>query len=243
MATNKITGMSYIGQTVDFKNRKSRHIKDAFRQREKDTSVFHKSILIHGAESFDWKILEECSKDKLDDRERYWIQYYDTYNNGYNMTLGGENADCLLAWKEANPEKVLAQNMQNVQKMIQWNREHPEESAKNLALGAEWHKTHKEEMREVGLRSIQYAHQWQKEHPEEFAKILQNNIKKAQESHKIPVKCIELDLIFDSMNDAEKWSLSKENPNGKRSNHRHISLVCRGKRQTTGGYHWEYANK
>lgn len=54
------------------------------------------------------------------------------------------------------------------------------------------------------------------------------------------VCCVDLDLIFDSLSDAEKWSQTEQNPNGKRCSHQHISKVCRGKRKTAGGYKWKY---
>ena len=239
-ATNTKTGMSYIGQTVDFQARKNRHIKDAEYDREKDTSVFHKSIRIHGADSFTWEILEECPKELLDEREIYWIDYFDTYNNGYNMTPGGENADKLLEWKRNNPKKVLEHNIKCVEKMKKWNEEHPEEYLSNLSKGREWKKSHKKETREVGLRCVKYAHQWQKEHPEEFQRVLQNNIKKAQDSLKIKVRCVELDIVFESMSEAERWSKSENNPNGKKASRNKISSVCKNTRNTAGGYHWEY---
>lgn len=37
------------------------------------------------------------SNDKLDEREKYWIEYYDSYFNGYNSTLGGR-ATQLYNW-------------------------------------------------------------------------------------------------------------------------------------------------
>jgi hypothetical protein len=43
----------------------------------------------YGIKNFDFNILEVCSIEQLDERERYWISYYDSYNNGYNRTPGG----------------------------------------------------------------------------------------------------------------------------------------------------------
>ena len=34
--------------------------------------------------------MEECSVKQLDEREKYWIEFYDSYYNGYNMTKGGQ---------------------------------------------------------------------------------------------------------------------------------------------------------
>lgn len=43
----------------------------------------------YGIENFSVRQLEEVETSKLDEREIYWIQYYDTYRQGYNSTLGG----------------------------------------------------------------------------------------------------------------------------------------------------------
>ena len=48
------------------------------------------------------------------------------------------------------------------------------------------------------------------------------------------VKCIELDIIFESVTAAAKY-LGYEHPN-----HSHIGDVCNGKAKTTLGYHWEW---
>ena len=42
----------------------------------------------YGPENFSIEKIEET--ENLDEREIYWIQYYDSFNNGYNMTLGGK---------------------------------------------------------------------------------------------------------------------------------------------------------
>lgn len=45
----------------------------------------------YGIENFSVQQIEECNISQLDEREIYWIQYYDTYRQGYNSTLGGTN--------------------------------------------------------------------------------------------------------------------------------------------------------
>lgn len=44
----------------------------------------------YGLNNFSFKIIEECSEKKLNDREIYWITFYDSYHNGYNETQGGD---------------------------------------------------------------------------------------------------------------------------------------------------------
>ena len=53
----------------------------------------------YGVENFDFYILEECQPDELDIKEIYWIATLDTYNYGYNMTLGGSG---LVGYKAYN---------------------------------------------------------------------------------------------------------------------------------------------
>ena len=82
--TNKVNGKSYIGQTrnsVEFRWRQ--HYK------AHDNKYFHRAIDKYGKENFIVETLEECDIADLDSREIYYIDKYDTFNNGYNMTKGG----------------------------------------------------------------------------------------------------------------------------------------------------------
>lgn len=88
-ATNKINGMSYIGQTIyNLKIRKSKHEWDALNN--VGNMYFVRALKKYGIDNFDWNIIAECDDMKeLDKLEIYCIDYYDTYNNGYNLTVGG----------------------------------------------------------------------------------------------------------------------------------------------------------
>ena len=80
-------GRSYIGQTTDFEKRKKSHKKCSVR----GTSKFYKAIANYGFDSFNWDIIEEVDDSVADERERYWIEYYDAYNSGFNSQTGGVN--------------------------------------------------------------------------------------------------------------------------------------------------------
>ena len=41
--------------------------------------------------TFSVETLEECEEEKLDERERYYINLFSSYDNGYNLTLGGQD--------------------------------------------------------------------------------------------------------------------------------------------------------
>ena len=97
--TNKITGKSYIGQSVNIATRWAAHKSVSRSYETLDGNELHKDILELGLENFSFEVIEQTSVDKLDQREVYWIQYYDTYYNGYNHTLGG-NGNVRLDYKK-----------------------------------------------------------------------------------------------------------------------------------------------
>lgn len=95
--TNTLNDKIYIGQTVKtvekrFQQHKNNRNKPYFSQ-----IVLYKAFNKYGFENFTCEIIEEVENDKLDEREKYWIEYYDSYFNGYNSTLGGK-ATPLYNW-------------------------------------------------------------------------------------------------------------------------------------------------
>lgn len=87
--TNLVNGKSYIGQTIKkVEERWQGHISDleSGRGAPKLQYAFDK----YGKDNFAFQTLEECKTEELDEREKYWIGEYDTYENGYNSTLGGQ---------------------------------------------------------------------------------------------------------------------------------------------------------
>lgn len=86
LITNKINGKQYVGQTArDIWTRFEEHCKNSHIQ----YSAISQAIEKYGYLNFELKEIEEVPIDKLDEREIYWIQYYKTYENGYNQNRGG----------------------------------------------------------------------------------------------------------------------------------------------------------
>ena len=86
--TNKQSGKVYVGQSVNIERRRQSHYWPSHAEQK---SPFDK-ILQAYPDLFIFEIIEECSADLLDEREQYWIKYYNSYYNGYNCTLGGKSA-------------------------------------------------------------------------------------------------------------------------------------------------------
>ena len=100
--TNQLNGKCYIGQSIDIKTRWIQHLycgKTNFPQGKLYPAMFQ-----DGIENFQFEILEECnlSQKELNNKERYWIQYYDSFNGGYNSTPGGQGED---SW-QYNPSLI-----------------------------------------------------------------------------------------------------------------------------------------
>lgn len=50
------------------------------------TKKIYQAFNQYGINNFTFEVIEECEVNKLNEREQYWIDYYDCYNNGYNMS-------------------------------------------------------------------------------------------------------------------------------------------------------------
>lgn len=82
------TSLWYIGQTVNPEGRFNCHIDRAINK--KDKTYFYNSIRKYGLENFVYCVLEEnVLRENLNMREMDWIEYYDSFYCGYNMTAGG----------------------------------------------------------------------------------------------------------------------------------------------------------
>ncbi len=80
------SGQSYLGQSSSPEHRHKSHLS-----RVKNGSEYpiHRAIRKYGIENIDYSVVEEVSTDLMDEREIYWIDYYDSFKNGYNQTIGG----------------------------------------------------------------------------------------------------------------------------------------------------------
>ena len=90
---NTINQKRYIGQALDIQRRKYEHFNrynsNVSSNSEYD-SLIHRSMRKYGYDNFEFIVLEECPISKLNEREIYYIKYYNSlYPNGYNIDKGG----------------------------------------------------------------------------------------------------------------------------------------------------------
>lgn len=93
--TNQINGKVYIGQTKrPIKQRWWEH-KNASKNKNNPGYDYplYRAFRKYGIHNFKIEEIEKCTYDKLDEREIYWIKYFNSFHNGYNLTLGGRRRE------------------------------------------------------------------------------------------------------------------------------------------------------
>lgn len=128
------SGKSYIGQTTNERDRRRKFLNF---KGEYSGHRFDAAINKYTPKAFKYEVLETISSEsredlrrKLDDLEIYYIQQYDSYNNGYNMTEGGSGSNGCFQTEESK-EKIRIKAIGRKNPML--GRTHSEEVRKYLS--------------------------------------------------------------------------------------------------------------
>ena len=260
---NLINGKLYVGQTQNFYQR----AKQYQRNKEKNR-IIGKAINKYGFDNFDISILEkDVPLDKLDEREQYWMDYYQSYdlNIGYNLC---SEAGTTRGFKHSEETKqALSQNHK------QFYIDHPEkirrgkdnpaygrhitpENSKKMserlignqyAKGSHW--VMSDETKEKISRAMKGKQNClgRKLSAETKAKIAESNRrriisetskKKMSESHMGKTCRKVLCVETGKVYESIKDASIAVNVDGST-----ISKCCRGKQKTAGGFHWQYVDE
>ena len=88
--TNILTGDIYIGQSVNVADRWKNHIKCGLGIDASSTNKLYNNMQEYGVWNFTFEILQKCSRDKLNEKERFWIEMYQSNKVGLNVTKGNK---------------------------------------------------------------------------------------------------------------------------------------------------------
>ena len=263
--TNSINDKIYIGQTTTSLEKRFRgHLGDMERE---VNNKFYNAMKKHGAENFYIEPIEIGinSLESLSEREVFWIRYYDTYNNGYNSTEGGEISPMMYAsvrTKVSNALKGRVFSDEHRQKLSLANLgkegvPHTEEHKsymRELMTGREVSEETREKLREASLGKTQSKETIEKrmkyvrgvpkskEHTMKLAKILNENRFVASGADS-PVS-IAVDQIDKNTNKVLKrfeTISDAETSLGVKRGTGAISRAISGERKTAYGYKWENA--
>lgn len=253
--TNKVNSKAYIGQSQDIERRWTKHRRELNNNSHVNKhlqSAYNK----YGADSFVWEIEEECEESLLDDREIFYIEKYDSFNNGYNQTIGGSGT---RGYKLSEETKQKLSEARKGEKHPMYGKHHSEETRKKIS---EANKNPSEEIRKRKSEARKGKHLSEehrrkliesrkgKHHSKETRKKMsearkgitlsgehRRKLSEAKRGEKHPrsrkVLCIETGIIYNTITEASReLNLNQSN----------ISQVCTGKRKTCGGYHFKYVD-
>ena len=141
--TCTISGKSYIGKSIQsLEDRWDSHCQQNPRK------CFQNAIYKYGKDCWTHEILEDnIPLELLNEREIYWISFHDTFNNGYNLTKGGDGGDTNTGkhWSEEHKNKIRLANLGKKYS------EETKEKHRQTRLGKHHTEEVKEKMRQKGL--------------------------------------------------------------------------------------------
>lgn len=93
LITNDVNSKVYVGQTIQTLNKRfNGHC--CYSKSDRSINMYIKrAIHKYGRDKFHIQLIEECPANILNEREKYWINFYNSYNTGYNLTLGGQDSN------------------------------------------------------------------------------------------------------------------------------------------------------
>lgn len=106
--TNTVNNKCYIGQSADLIKRIQKHIKTLIagtNRNEHLQNAYNK----YGTGKFTIEIIDKCTKENLDEREMFWIDYYKSYDPkyGYNKTKGGTGGNSYVEVADKEYQKKI----------------------------------------------------------------------------------------------------------------------------------------
>lgn len=108
--TNEENGLLYIGCTINsLEKRFGGHLYRCFKTDSK--SKLCNSIRKYGVENFTIELIEECDIKIIYETEKKYIEQYDSYKNGLNLTVGGEG--CLGYTHSPEIRKKISEGTKN----------------------------------------------------------------------------------------------------------------------------------
>ncbi len=231
--TNLINGKIYIGKAKNIKSRFDGHIRDSFNKGCVGyENLLHRAIRKYGKNTF---IIEQIdtaeSLNDLNTKEKYYIKSLNTQNNkiGYNIAGGGDGGD-VLSTKSAEDYMIAIKSYKQAALKRESNidlKNKKSDTMKRLRATTNpiWNK---------GIPMSEKA-------KEKYKTTIQK--KKANgyiyPKHRVPsiarkpVKCIELNKVFD-------YARAAKDELNLNIGEKAIRTCCNGKVKTAGGYHWTW---
>jgi group I intron endonuclease len=210
----------YIGQTLNYIKRKSDYRYRNFKQQIK---LWNNCSFYNWNPSENFEIIEEClcdlNKTILNDREKFWINYFDSFKNGLNCNEGGHGN---IGHKHSDETK---QKIRNAHLGVK----HSEERNKNKSLYTKGRK-HTESSKEK-MSSVKKDRMNEDIKKKISDRLIGNKNGIGNKGNSKMVICLNNNKIYNSIKEAcDDLILNMSN----------VVNVCKGKYKKTKGYEFKY---
>lgn len=88
--TNVLTDQCYIGQSTDIATRWKAHCKCGLGIDAPATNTLYNNMQKYKVWNFTFELLEQCPKEQLNEKQRFWIDFYSSNIYGLNKTKGNK---------------------------------------------------------------------------------------------------------------------------------------------------------
>lgn len=219
MITNIITNERYIGQTRDYQRRVWQHKSAAKKGSHLKIS---KAIAKYGIEHFKFDVLEECSLEALNAKERYYIS---ELKPEYNVCAGGIGPNGLHLTDEEKERSRQAAKKQWANMTEEQKQRVIEKQLTGPRKGHEVSTETREKLRKANLGKKQSEVTVRKR------SLKNREALKGNKNGNKKVRCVERGEVFESVKQAAEYI--GINPGG-------ITSVLKGRQRKAGGYKWVY---
>jgi group I intron endonuclease len=127
---NLINGKRYIGSSINLEERWNRH-KSLLLINQHHSIKFQRAWNKYGEQNFIFEIIEEVrDKQLLLEREQYWMDFFQSYKNGYNICIKAGNC---LGIKRSCKTKNKISKAQMGKKHHSYGKNHSKEHKQKIS--------------------------------------------------------------------------------------------------------------
>jgi group I intron endonuclease len=236
---NKVNNKVYVGKTIQkFSHRKTSHISSLNTKKHNNKHLLSAWVK-YGADNFIFEEIEKCDKYIINEREKYWINFYNSFDekHGYNKTLGGDGGSGTKRTQE-EIDNLIIRNKNRI-----WTDEMRKKNSERVKLfqSTYWDNNKKEKARKRMIgNSFRKGVKGTDEFKESCKKRLTGTTHTEETKQKcfelkkagaISIKCIETGVIFRSISNAGDFF---------KTSNSNIKSQLVGKLKRVKGYTFQY---
>lgn len=217
---NLVNHKKYIGQSVDINSRWETHISTLNNNHHYNLHL-QQSWNKYGSENFEFNIIETCDKNLLNEKEIYWIKKFNSLEDGYNATSGGDNCSkaCSKEVYMYNLDGMFIRKFDSISEAIIYVNGN---SITNIVKCCN------------GDLETAYEHIWKFEY---FDNVTPKTIALNNKNRKKEIHQYDLNGVYIK---SYKNAMEAKLLNGIPIKSIYITACCNGKRKTAYGYIWSY---